>query len=163
MGSNASGQVAVPAGLAGVTAVAAGGADSLALRSDGTVAAWGDNRFGQAVVPIGIGGVTAISTSKSHHLAVGPRPVPTSDAPPTTATVGASVSYSFAADTATAIFVVSSGSLPDGLTLTAAGVLSGTPTTPGDHTFTVAARNPFGATEGAPTRSPSRRRRLRPP
>ncbi|KQQ10878.1 putative Ig domain-containing protein [Rathayibacter sp. Leaf296] len=148
-GSNASGQTSVPAGLAGVTAVAAGGADSLALRSDGTVAAWGDNRFGQAVVPTGIAGVTAISSSESHDLAVGPRPVLTSDAPPTTATVGTSVSYSFAANTATTTFAVASGSLPDGLTLTPDGVLSGTPATPEDATFTVAARNPFGATEGA--------------
>ena len=40
-GSNEFAQSRVPAGLRGVTAVAAGGVHSLALRSDGTVAAWG--------------------------------------------------------------------------------------------------------------------------
>jgi hypothetical protein len=36
---------------------------------------------------------------------------------------------------------VTSGALPTGLTLTPAGVLSGTPTTPGGSTFTVTATN----------------------
>src|SRR5450756_552750 len=42
-GDNTSGQITVPAGLSGVAAIAAGLYHSLALRSDGTVVAWGDN------------------------------------------------------------------------------------------------------------------------
>ena len=60
-GSNMFGQSRVPAGLREVTAVAAGGTHSLALRSDGTVAAWGDDQFGQARVPAGLSGVTAVA------------------------------------------------------------------------------------------------------
>ncbi|QHC66816.1 hypothetical protein GSU68_09730 [Rathayibacter sp. VKM Ac-2759] len=101
------------------------------------------------MVPAGVAGVTAISTSESHHLAVGPRPVLTADAPPTTASVGTGSSYSFAARDSAATFEVSSGTLPDGLALSSAGVLSGTPTTAGESVFTVAARNPFGTTDGA--------------
>ena len=67
--------VAVP-GLAGVTAVAAGEADSLALLSNGTVMAWGENDNGQlgdgsftnSDVPVavsGLSGVSAIAAGRS--------------------------------------------------------------------------------------------------
>ena len=42
-GDDSQGQCDVPGGLSNVVAVAGGGAHSLALRADGTVAAWGDN------------------------------------------------------------------------------------------------------------------------
>jgi hypothetical protein len=42
-------------------------------------------------------------------------------------------------------FSVSAGALPPGLTLDAAGGYSGTPTTPGDFSFTITATNPVGA------------------
>jgi len=45
-------------------------------------------------------------------------------------------------------FTVQSGSLPSGLTLSAAGVLSGKPTAEGTSTFTVAAMNSSGAVMG---------------
>jgi uncharacterized delta-60 repeat protein len=48
-------------------------------------------------------------------------------------------SFSVTGGTAPYTFAVSSGALPAGLTLTAAGVLSGTPTTPGTTNFTVRA------------------------
>ena len=41
----------MPAGLSGVTAIAAGRVHSLALRSDGSVVAWGDNTYGESTVP----------------------------------------------------------------------------------------------------------------
>jgi IPT/TIG domain/Regulator of chromosome condensation (RCC1) repeat len=71
-GFAAYGQCNVPSGLNGVTAVAAGSAHSMALRSDGTVVAWGcggDQDFGQCNVPSGLTGVTAIAAG-GHSLAL---------------------------------------------------------------------------------------------
>ena len=45
-GNNLSGQTDVPAGLSGVTAIAAGSYHTVALKSDGMVVAWGDNAAG---------------------------------------------------------------------------------------------------------------------
>jgi alpha-tubulin suppressor-like RCC1 family protein len=60
--------------LSNVTAIAAGPwhgqSFSLALKSDGTVVAWGDNRFGQASLPAGLSNVTAISAGSFHGLAL---------------------------------------------------------------------------------------------
>jgi alpha-tubulin suppressor-like RCC1 family protein len=69
--------------LTGVTAIAAGGAHSLALLSNGTVVAWGDNAFGQlgngtmsttpvsTPVPVpGLQGVIAIAAGALHSLAL---------------------------------------------------------------------------------------------
>lgn len=47
------------------------------------------------------------------------------------------------------IFTVASGALPEGLTLTTAGVITGTPTTAGTSTFTVAATNTAGTASKA--------------
>jgi hypothetical protein len=56
-----------------VTAIAAGTNHSLALKSDGTVVAWGDNDSGQATVPAGLSGVVAIAAGYEHSLVgVGP-------------------------------------------------------------------------------------------
>ncbi|BCW71642.1 putative Ig domain-containing protein [Arthrobacter sp. NicSoilB8] len=70
-------------------------------------------------------------------------PVFTAATPPTTAAVGAAYTYTFAASGSPApTFRVNSGSLPAGLSLNATtGILSGTPTTAGTATFTVAATN----------------------
>ncbi len=69
-----SGQCAVPAGLSDVTAIAAGGwhieSHSLALKSDGTVVAWGSNSYGETTVPAGLNNVTAISAGVYHNLAL---------------------------------------------------------------------------------------------
>jgi hypothetical protein len=68
------GQCSVPTGLSGVTAIAAAGYHSLALKGDGTVVAWGCSgdfgNFGQCTVPNGLSGVTAIAAGRYHSVAV---------------------------------------------------------------------------------------------
>jgi hypothetical protein len=51
----------VAANLLGVQAIAAGDQHALALKSDGTVVAWGNNNFGQITVPAGLADVVAIA------------------------------------------------------------------------------------------------------
>ena len=53
-----------------VLAVAAGGAHSLALKSDHTVVAWGYNSAGQSLVPGGLSNVVAIAAGGDHSLAL---------------------------------------------------------------------------------------------
>ena len=70
-GNNSSDSVTnVPAGLNDVVAVAGGDYHSLALRSDGTVAAWGRNWEGQTNVPAGLSSVVAVAGGGSHSLAL---------------------------------------------------------------------------------------------
>ncbi len=59
-----------PTDLTNAVAVAGGGQHSLALRSDGTVTAWGDNASRQCSVPAGLGQVVAIAAGDSHSLAL---------------------------------------------------------------------------------------------
>jgi hypothetical protein len=56
--------------LSGVTAIAAGAAHSLALKSDGIVIAWGWNSSGQITVPPGLANVVAIAAGAAHSLAL---------------------------------------------------------------------------------------------
>ena len=53
-----------------VTAIAAGNQDSLALKSDGTVYAWGYNYYGETNMPGGLSGITAIACGDYHDLAL---------------------------------------------------------------------------------------------
>ena len=56
-----------------MTAIAAGAGQSLALKGDGTVVAWGcggGSNSGQCNVPSGLSGVTAISAGYGHSLAL---------------------------------------------------------------------------------------------
>lgn len=69
-GDNSYGQSTMPAGLSGVSNVAAGGNFTVALKNDGTVVAWGDNTYGQTDVPAGLGGVIAIAAGTRHTLAL---------------------------------------------------------------------------------------------
>ncbi|MFB9991498.1 RCC1 domain-containing protein [Deinococcus oregonensis] len=69
-GTNAYGQLTVPAGLSGAVAVAAGYVHSLALKADGTVVAWGNNDSGQVDVPAGLSGVVAVSAGFTHSVAL---------------------------------------------------------------------------------------------
>jgi alpha-tubulin suppressor-like RCC1 family protein len=60
----------VPAGLIGVTAIAAGWDHALALKSDGTVVAWDGNQYGESTVPDGLSGVVAIAAGQDHSIAL---------------------------------------------------------------------------------------------
>jgi len=72
-GDTAGGNGTLPPGLGNVKAIAGGGSHSLALKSDGTVAAWGrlDSRNADAVkVPAGLSGVVAVSAGDNHSVAL---------------------------------------------------------------------------------------------
>jgi alpha-tubulin suppressor-like RCC1 family protein len=85
----------VPTGLSNVIAIAAGRSHALALRSDGTVVAWGGNIDGELDIPPGLADVVAIDVGNAYNLALksdgtvvawgdifdNPRPVPL-DLPP---------------------------------------------------------------------------------
>src|SRR5216684_561096 len=51
-------------------AIAAGGYHSLALKSDGTVVAWGCDGSGESTVPANLTGVIAIAAGELHSLAL---------------------------------------------------------------------------------------------
>src|SRR5207247_2498452 len=70
-------QTDVPAGLSNVVALSCGGTHTLALKSDGTVVAWGDNSSGQCNIPNGLTNVIAIAGGGAHSLVVvSPSPLP---------------------------------------------------------------------------------------
>ena len=70
-GLNNRGQTAVPAGLTNVKTIAAGGDITVALKTDGTVVAWGVDGYGNSVkVPVGLTNVIAIDTSGQHIVAL---------------------------------------------------------------------------------------------
>ena len=109
------GQSTPPAGT--FTEVSAGDYHTCGVKTDGTVACWGDNDDGQAPV-----------------VTLSPATLPDGIA-------GSSYSQTITASGGTSPYTFSkiSGSLPAGLTLTAGGKLSGTPGSPGDFTFKVQA------------------------
>jgi len=61
---------AAPAGLSNVVAIAVGSSHALALKSNGTVVAWGDNTFGQTNVPSDLTNVAAISANADDSMAL---------------------------------------------------------------------------------------------
>ena len=66
-----SGQVALGGRvLSNVVAVAAGTRFSMALKTDGTVVAWGENGFHQTDVPAGLSNVVAIAAGENFGLAI---------------------------------------------------------------------------------------------
>ncbi len=88
---------------------------------------------------------TPISASFTLNRAFAPSSF--SAAAPPAGTVGSAYNYSFVANGApTPTYSVSAGAVPAGLTLSTAGVLSGTPTTIGTSNFTVTATNASGST-----------------
>ena len=64
----------IPDNVSNVTAIACGAVHTMALKSDGTVVAWGDrlgpNNYGQIDVPSGLSNVTAIAAGTLHSLAL---------------------------------------------------------------------------------------------
>jgi hypothetical protein len=69
-GTAASPALTPPAGLNNVVAVSAGDTYALALKSDGTVVAWGVGQPGQTTVPAGLTNAVAISTSRVYSYAL---------------------------------------------------------------------------------------------
>ena len=59
-GDSSSGQCDVPAGLANVTNLVAGGLHNLALTASGQLVAWGANNSGQCSLPLGINSVVGL-------------------------------------------------------------------------------------------------------
>src|SRR6185369_2296651 len=53
-----------------VTAIAAGGYHSVALKNDGNLSAWGEDTSGQSTVPSGLTGVIGIAAGNSHTVAL---------------------------------------------------------------------------------------------
>ncbi|WP_430334816.1 putative Ig domain-containing protein [Rhodococcus sp. ACT016] len=101
---------------------------------------------GGVVLGDGDGGYTAIAAGAAHSLALDARTAPT---PSGTAPVGFvrnpySHTFTVTGNPAPTV-TVTAGALPDGLTLSADGVLSGTPTTGGRFEFTLTASNGVGA------------------
>jgi trimeric autotransporter adhesin len=66
--TNAYGQTQVPQGLTNVVAIAAGSYHNVALKADGTVAAWGFNSGGQTNVPPSATNIIAIAAGYAHCL-----------------------------------------------------------------------------------------------
>lgn len=70
-GRNLNGQSEQPAVFwRNYISIDAGGSHNLALRSNGTIVAWGSNRVGQINVPSGLSNVTSISAGDEHNLAI---------------------------------------------------------------------------------------------
>ncbi|HEV2331297.1 MAG TPA: hypothetical protein VGY56_21145 [Verrucomicrobiae bacterium] len=67
---DSSGQYDVPFGLTNVVQIAAGGAHNLALKSDGTVTAWGWNIYGQTDVPTNLSGVAMVAAGWNFSVAM---------------------------------------------------------------------------------------------
>jgi hypothetical protein len=60
----------VPFDLGAAVSIAAGESHTLALRSDGSVRAWGRNDYGQCNVPVGLGEAVKIATGLFHSIAL---------------------------------------------------------------------------------------------
>ena len=69
-GRNNFGQTNHPATLTNVARMDCGGEHSVALRSDGTMAAWGWNFWGQCDVPAGMGTILSTASGEWHSVAV---------------------------------------------------------------------------------------------
>ncbi|MBI5686229.1 MAG: hypothetical protein HZC54_14245 [Verrucomicrobia bacterium] len=140
-GYNMFGQLPVPAGLSNVVAIAAASHHSAALKSDGTVVLWGENVYGQTNIPAGLGGVVAMGARNLDTIVLKPYgPAITTTGPVLpTGTLGAVYNQSLEASGGVAphSWGIVSGRLTPGLTLSADGTISGTPTAVGLCCFRV--------------------------
>ena len=124
--------------------------DGLTLAPDGALSgmptAAGDFTFRvKAGNPVG--------EAQSEPVTVSVRSIPTITSGPPTPSVLVGETYAFdliATGTPAPTFTVVTGSLPDGLTLSSDGKISGTPTTTGTSTFVVGASNDSGGTTAGP-------------
>ena len=116
----------------------------LAALIDAADGAW---TIDQAIGINNAGQIIAVGAQNGQRLPLLLNPVTVSCAPISivapgaSATVGQAISITLSASGGTGpyAYTVSSGALPDGLSLSSAGVISGTPTTAGEFTFTVSA------------------------
>lgn len=162
-GDDSSGQATVPADVPAATTIAAGRSTCM-LATDGTLRCWGDNSYGQATPPPGTYQslssffVASCAVSTANEVACwgpsgGVGSSPEAPAPaPATATRGQAYSHTFTSSRGAPAgnFAVTAGGLPAGLSLSADGVLSGTPTVGGDFSFTVTAASEVFASASAP-------------
>ncbi|MCA1684193.1 MAG: putative Ig domain-containing protein, partial [Actinobacteria bacterium] len=156
-GDNSNGRAKPPAGT--FTQVSAGGYHTCGVRSDATVACWGDNDAGQSTPPAGAFTQVSAGVGLARHTC-GVRsdasvacwgynsdsqatPSITSPAPPA-ATAGIQYGHQLTTtyESPGPTFTVTAGTLPPGLTLSPAGLISGTPSLPGSFgPITVSATN----------------------
>jgi hypothetical protein len=155
-GSNEAGQSTPPAGT--FTQVNAGVSFTCGIQTDGTLACWGRNDYGQATPPAGA--FTQVTTGQFHACAVatdsrlhcwgrndnGEAPVlelAPAELSGEVLPCDEAYSQTFTASGGTPHYgyVLTAGSLPQGLSLSPAGLLSGTPSEAGIFTFTVQARD----------------------
>ena len=159
------GQVSGPNGEGGTfIAVSAGIEHTCAIKTDGSLECWGIDNFGQVSGPNAEGGTftavsvgvwettCAIKTNGSLECwgrsSEGQRGLhlPLRPAPPSPVGNGAfSHTFTSGSGTPSGAFSVTVGALPPGLSLSSAGLLSGTPVGSGSFSFEVTARNLLGA------------------
>ncbi len=164
-GANDNGQRTVPAGVGTVSQIAAGGLHTCAIKTNGIPVCWGHNAppgYPHPTLPSDIGTVSDIAAGDWHSCAIKTNGTPVcwgshiqgqvggspalASGPPPSVIGGGPFSHTYILvprfDDMPVRFVLSSGSLPPGLTLNeTTGVLAGTPTVEGTFTGTVIATN----------------------
>jgi cyclophilin family peptidyl-prolyl cis-trans isomerase len=100
---------------------------------------------GQSTLTITATDLDGATVSQNLSVTVGEVPAISSSSPPSTGTVGAAYSFTCTASGVPApSFAVASGALPNGLSLSSTGEISGTPTNAGTFTGTITASNAAG-------------------